>query len=393
MAFFEGKVSAREFLVDFFGALMPGVFFLIFLFISLIGPIFLSFQATFCFFGDDKFLTVLDVLGTSELNVLDQIGKIPVVLDVAIFIVFLAIGYIVGTLFYRQDPKIPDHKSFLKIINGFSIEQEVRTWVARVPVKKDSNLTWIHKLIIRFFSPYWKYMLFNAVKQGVSGNGGDDGHGSKENSKEEANILGDANSKRDLDEHSYNTPKTMNKYNVLESDVQFPYNNLKEYLQSRGWNELADKIRWSYHEGAMPENYPRSKTFINSLKIWLQFHFPEKCSTIVKNEAHVRLSSSMWYVSSKLMVYSLLGVVFTFISGFLFWCSSVDGFNGIIKEVAFFFILSSSVLIMSWRIRGLVESFLHYQRVREIFYVLTTANFAEQSLKKESKSQLSNSDA
>ena len=135
--YFEGKISIREFLVDFFGALMPGVFFLIFLVTSFILPAIVGIQCFYCLLSEcgDGFKVFIS---TSDLSF---IAQIPIVFDIVLFFLFLAFGYIIGTLFYRRDPKEPDYRSFLTIINSFTKENELKKWVVRIRKKKPKNNT------------------------------------------------------------------------------------------------------------------------------------------------------------------------------------------------------------------------------------------------------------
>jgi hypothetical protein len=81
---------------------------------------------------------------------------------------------------------------------------------------------------------------------------------------------------------------------ATESDCEFPYPYMYDYLKQRGLNHLLPFILW---DGENRRNY-RTKNYINILKIRLRYHFPNKCGAIIRNEAHVRLASSTWYVST-----------------------------------------------------------------------------------------------
>ncbi len=344
--FFEGKISIREFLVDFFGALMPGVFFLMLLFFAIFLPFFVFYQSFFCFFNDCEYESLVNFIGNDEngKNILDEIAKIPIIFDVALFFIFLFVSYVVGTLFYRLDPKRPDYRSFIKIINTFSDSQEIDDWVVRIPKKNDKNKpSYFKKIRILFFSKR---------KHEIS----------------DENI-------NNKSENYYTIPRSINKSNTFESEVQFPYNNLKMYLEKRGWLNLSEIVNWDAQKNNENSNeiYPRSKTFINALKIRLQFYFPEHCSTIIKNEAHIRLSTSMWYVCKTIMLTGVIGVLVVLSGFFIFKIfNSAEAFLHK-KEIFLYGLISFSTIIVSLIFKMGIEAFLHYQRVREIFYVLETA--------------------
>jgi len=84
---------------------------------------------------------------------------------------------------------------------------------------------------------------------------------------------------------------------IRTQDVQFPYSNLRQYLEKRGFQHLAGHVKWG--AGASPNNpeAQRSKTFINSAKMRVSFFFPDQTNNLLRNEAHIRLASSMWYAS------------------------------------------------------------------------------------------------
>jgi len=296
--YFEGKISIREFLVDFFGALMPGMFFLILLIPVFVLPLYVGIQ-TLVNLADKNHGNFRFFITPHDLSFLN---KIPVTFNISFVFLFLAFGYIIGTLFYRSDPKKPDYHSYLKIRKN-STNDEKDNWVVVI-------------------------------------------------SKEAA---------------------------VEETDVQYPYNNLRGYLRARGRDDLADKIKWNLDEKKSNVD-EKSKIFINSLKIRLQFFFPEHCSTIIKNEAHIRLSSSMWFVSNSLRKFCIAGIFLILFSGLFLHIFFIQVFNNNLFELITALSLCIFMLILVYKIKSAIERFLHYQRVREIFYVLDTAMIASKSL-------------
>jgi hypothetical protein len=79
---------------------------------------------------------------------------------------------------------------------------------------------------------------------------------------------------------------------------QFPYSHLYEYLTERGLKHIADYVPWRGNEEG--SHGLRTKMFINLLKIRLHYMVPLKCGEIVRNEAHIRMMSSVWYAASAL---------------------------------------------------------------------------------------------
>jgi hypothetical protein len=156
-------------------------------------------------------------------------------------------------------------------------------------------------------------------------------------------------------------------------DCEFPYPYYHLYLKQRGLEHLLPFILWQEEE---KKNF-RSKIYVNLLKIRLRHYYPEKCGAIIRNEAHVRLASSTWYVAKILMIVSIICFCGS-ISAF-FWSFKSNLFNDWQQALSWYIpaIFAPSIVFMfsvfAWRtIRG----FLHYQRMREVFFVLETAHTA-----------------
>lgn len=274
-------LNVRGFIVDFFGALVPGLLFIFLSFFALGWPIWL-------------FMTELQIFiasnATPPLELFKQIRELSTVLTVELSILLLVASYVIGTLFFRRDPKAPDHISYEQSSKKFD-EDERKGWV----VQKD------------------------------------------ESGKE---------------------------------DVQFPYRYLREYLSKRELTHLAAMIPWEGKDQAT--HLKRTKTFINMLKIRLEFYFPEKCGTLIKNEAQVRLMSSLWYITKTLLLFGSIGIFFIALSMFIG--------GPLMHDFPFDFLISLSVVIFvlvnSFLGKRMIQEFFHYQRVREIIYVLETAYIA-----------------
>jgi len=109
-----------------------------------------------------------------------------------------------------------------------------------------------------------------------------------------------------------------NSEGLSPKEVQFPYCNLSAYLSSRGFDYDEDTINWDCEgedksKKATESNQKnRSKAFINKLKMRISFFFPEVLPTIIKNEAHIRFSSSIWY-GFTVIIKLLYGAIFLFI--------------------------------------------------------------------------------
>jgi hypothetical protein len=159
-----------------------------------------------------------------------------------------------------------------------------------------------------------------------------------------------------------------NRVEPNELDAQFPYLFIGEYLERRGLNHLACYIPW---RGQKVETHRRrTKMFINILKIRLKFLIPERCKDIVRNEAHVRLATSVWYASRFLLAASAISLVL------LGLALLVPGTPRPSADFLHVLLLDIGVFALPMYLKQKIEQFLHYMRVREIVYVLETAHFA-----------------
>jgi len=209
----------RDFFLDFFACLIPGFIFFVSASALVLGLFFIAAS----YFIQLQWLSSL----SPHINIwLTFTGKFWIY-TCAIFV-----SYVIGHLLYRQDPKNPDYASFIRIRS-----------------KALKNNDW-----------------------------------------------------------------TVNEYALLPEDVQYPYSNLKRYLDLRGFKHLLRYVNWKEHANPSPTSpteYQRSKTFINKLKMRIAFFFPEHDINIIRNEAHIRMASSMWHASKYIIAtsYWCIGIV------------------------------------------------------------------------------------
>ena len=155
-------------------------------------------------------------------------------------------------------------------------------------------------------------------------------------------------------------------------ECRFPYPNLKGYLEARGLHHLASLVTWQ-----RTQTDECSKMFINVLKVRLYHLHPERCTLIAKNEAHIRLMSSTWFMARTLKVVGSLSVALTGVTlAYTLYFNSVyttgfpwAGYLAFLPAIA----VSIAGIAISYWIIGNIETFLHYQRVREAVIVLETA--------------------
>lgn len=238
--------------------------------------------------------------------------------------ILIVSAYVIGAVFFRQDPKGPDAVSALHV------------WMS----SKGKERTGL------------------AVQSKVS-------------KLSKALFLGD----KDQDKspplvervHAYLNPAMYMK--KLNLDTQFPYLHLRCYLAARGLNHLIPLVPWCPRKEGTA-GY-RTKMFINILKIRLLSMLPDMSRDIIRNEAHVRLATSVWYASSALLYLAMLVLAILAAIAVVFVRSDL----GSTLFVANIFAIL--LLLFCFAMRHHLRKCIHYMRVREVIYVLETAHLGE----------------
>lgn len=292
------RFSVREVIVDILGSLVPG-----FVFVVLLVPA----------LGWSSFILVRALGGNhpQDYEIIRAFASGLAQFHLELFVGLIALSYIVGHLFFRQDPKIPDEQSFRRV---------QKTIGESGPVRK------------------------------------------------ELDDRGDTKSNGKPDEKSESTKKDRD----LNYKVEFPYFHLYEYLSERGLTHLADLIPWR-GDSSNTHRF-RSKHFINILKIRLEFLFPDRYVTVARNEAHVRLMTSGWYVTSSLKWIALMGT-FIGLASYVITSLRIADFWPVSNVDAI--IMPLIVFLAAITAKRQIERVVHYQRIREIIFVLEMAFWAK----------------
>jgi len=281
--------TIRDFImpiVEFLGILVPGVIFVFAFLPAVLIPLASLLQIA------ESATPKLPIIGYDVIGTFLSPGA-------GTIFVLCVFSYVVGHIFFRQDPKIPDQHSFKRVRSTIKEEGPVRLSNAERKFNDENNL-----------------------------------------------------------ENDYN--------------LEFPYRYLHEYLTDRGMLHLAEMIPW---RGNDPKTYKlRTKHFVNVLKVRLEFLFPYQYLRIQRNEAHVRLMSSMWYAAKSLELASVVGIGLGLTAMFL--CFRVTRSIWPIPY-AYSVALPIVVLVISKLTRRHINGFLHYQRIREIVFILESAFFAK----------------
>jgi|WetSurMetagenome_2_1015567.scaffolds.fasta_scaffold101365_2 hypothetical protein len=243
-------------------------------------------------------------------------------------ILALVVAYVIGTVLFRQDPKGPDAGSALTV--WMNAKKKERSGLAVQPLKRlppefdlpseDAKPRLRHRLLAHFF-----------VRRYLK---------------------------------------------KIDLDTQFPYHHLRCYLYARGLADLVPLIPWCPEKGSTTGL--RTKMFINMLKIRIIALSPYMARDIVRNEAHVRLATSVWYALSVLRYLSaLLGLSFLAPVIMLVVGAETAKAKGVESTVlvsaAYAILLLAFCVTMRWYLRKCI----HYMRVREVIYVLETARMTK----------------
>jgi hypothetical protein len=254
-----------------------------------------------------------------EMRPLEHIGYLAAFISqnaTTAFFTVLLFSFVVGHLLYRQDPKEPD----LRSIN--------RCW-------RDISKSGC----VRALSDECNRCSYLGLKTYLARNG-----------------------PRELAE-------------LVSSSGEYPYSHLKNYLGERGFDHLATLIEWNGEDfeersagmsEARERRRKRSKHFINTLKLTVKQANSRLYFDILRNEAHIRLMSSVWFGSRMLIIASLLGLVIGAAANLLpAWEHKAwrwYHFEAILFPFLVFVLAAAAIY-------G-IERFFHYQRVREIVFVL-----------------------
>lgn len=141
------RISLQEYLVDFLGGLVPGMLFIIATILGLIPPV---YALSVCLSGSSH-ETLFDYL----IRIFESTKDTPSAIWIVLFLGAVLFAYIVGHIFYRHDPKMPDRKSFRRLAMYYK----------NIPEKMKSNLGCTSEEDCEFPYPFYdKYLIQRGLK-------------------------------------------------------------------------------------------------------------------------------------------------------------------------------------------------------------------------------------
>ncbi len=220
--------------------------------------------------------------------------------------VILVSAYVLGAVFFRQDPKKPDARSALHVWlhagakdrAGLAVQPQIKLpdkffIDTDVPTLWQKLCDW-QKLVIRGFCTPLAELHRAELKSAAE---------AKQTSIPPKPILGQPRYLYRL--LGFLFPESYT--SLLKMDAQFPYLHLRCYLAFRGLTHLTNMVPWC---PIKPETVSRrTKMFINIIKIRLLARCPEMSKGVIRNEAEVRLATSVWYAVRGLFALSFLVLI------------------------------------------------------------------------------------
>jgi len=330
----SGSSVLHEYLVDILGGLVPGILLTVGTAVSLVPPL-LDVHRSLASALPGSTEPIVHVAGA-----LGRIGSWP---STPLFFACVGVAlmtYVAGHIFYRRDPKLPDQASFRLLERQKIVELLLR----RRGAGRSGLLARTSRALRG--SGYWLLVRLGEPRR----------------------LLGDAEG-----DHSALSDYLTKDLGAPSAErCEFPYPNFLDYLTKRGLDYLRPLVGWNQDT--------RSKLWVNILKVRLMLHHPQKCRQIVRNEAHIRLASGTWYVAGTLRRLALLGlglVVAVVLasprpvgSG---WRIDWHLVASTLGQHFWTLLAPLVVLVVAWYLRRKIDGFYHYQRMREVDWVLETA--------------------
>ncbi|MDJ1473798.1 hypothetical protein [Xanthocytophaga flava] len=314
---------------------------------------------------------------------------------ICLSILFLVSSYVCGHLFYRGETKRLDRISFRKYYmrisrkerqkwvyhSGNYLKKELESSLSMTLDQKELDIL-IEKINLACDDTEKEKMLREVLKA-RDPKGNDLNLDAKKILKDIADLEALESFYDQIKGQKHNKKGVLHTESLFIEKLNYPYSAISQYFEERKINHLTNICPGL--------EYP-SETFINIIKIRIGLHCIDKIRELNRNEAHLRLMSSIWYAFKALTNYLfLISLIFVLLYvGILFGVYSfsikqsllqiVSNFDSFLKllfkQSTFFLIVLVIHCILGfffYKIYLIIESFFHTQRVRELVYILETA--------------------
>jgi hypothetical protein len=320
------KMYSRN-IIEIFGAIIPGIYLLICYIVIVFVPV------SFALLQYGNFYKSFNYLSTLLGDVLKNSAILTSISTVAICII---ISYILGAIYYRRDVDIPNQYSvfrmlmydmkFLDLLGSKKAIHFRCVLIKKVNhVLKDEEQKEKKELIINYLRQHYAIDGINGLGIGLP------------------------------------------KYYIGNPYIKFPYSNIEDYLKTYKYEYMIKNMTNELHEllnsGANIINIIKTRMACKNFK----------CFEADKIEAHIRYSSSMWYICRGMSNISFIVLLFY---ALMYLINLKFGHNLFNKDDDWFIIKGiaaicfSSMSYVCIRNKYLIEKYLHKQRLREIQAVL-----------------------
>lgn len=195
----------------------------------------------------------------------------------------------------------------------------------------------------------------------------------------------------------------------LEPSIDWPYSHMKRYCLDRGlefagevdWGDgaikglgMLDEIGLSTHIN-LPDEIKRSKSRINTQKMWISTQDPVLYHAISQNEAHIRFMNAIRHAATPILVFAIITSVLSLCVILLDCIPSMAQFRAMIPagiqsmfiteectRITLALVLSIVYLAICWTIMRSIPEIMHYQRVRELTMILKAQSIISERDKK-----------
>ena len=153
--------------------------------------------------------------------------------------------------------------------------------------------------------------------------------------------------------------------------VEFPYRDLKEFFSDRGLSYLSQRIPWDYDHQSM-----RSKHFANALKIRIKLEIEVRMILLQKTKFTLELRLLCGFALRLVLILTLIGMFVSFWP-IVIYLLPLTISPGAVKFVPNIYLIFGQFIIIIGSMAALhaIMANFHYQRQREISFIMETAHW------------------
>lgn len=212
--------------------------------------------------------------------------------------------------------------------------------------------------------------------------------------------------------------------------AEYPYDNLKGYLNDRELKNLSKHVDWENIDNAtindlIEDEYVslktgRSRSKICNMKLYIKHTSPKDYGFLLKTEAHIRFMNAIWFANKYLFAITVVVAIISaallvFISAILYFglfsrlkqvidsdiYNFIAAFNNTVKSIigtafkttfewkdllstlCFMILISCAYMWVARIIVKTIKSNFHYQRIREIVSIIYIYDMLKKKTDKE----------